>query len=571
MSAEHSIPCNIAAPLATVAESRPHALAVVYPEGRNRTGRIRYTHFTYRQLHEESDRLAHGLARIGLVRGMRTVLMVKPSLEFFALTFALFKLGAVPVFIDPGMGIRNLGRCLTEAEPEAFIGIPTAHVARIFFGWGRRTLRHWISVGPRLWPGGLSLAQIRRCGRGAGSFPMVSPPADEIAAILFTSGSTGPPKGAVYTHGIFTAQVESLRQTFGIQPGEIDLCTFPLFALFAPALGMTAIVPEMDATRPGQVDPRKIIEAIDDFGATNLFGSPALLNRVGNYCRERGVRFSSLRRVISAGAPVSARILACWENLLEPSVQVFTPYGATEALPVCAIGSKEILSETAARTAEGAGVCIGRTLPGLRLGIIRITDEPISIWSDELPVLPGEIGEIAVQGPIATRAYYRRPEDTALAKIDDPANGSFYHRMGDLGYLDEYGRVWFCGRKSQRVVTETGTLFTISCEAVFNQHPEVARTALVGVGQQGHARPVVCVELQADAAANWPRIEEELRSLGAARPHTRAIDTFLRYPRPFPVDIRHNAKIFREKLAAWAARQLARNPKSEIRNPKSES
>ncbi len=556
--------CNIAAAVPARAAERPHGLAVVCPEGRNRASRVRYTHYTFGQLDAESDNLARGLQSLGIQRGTRTVLMVKPSLEFFALTFGLFKVGAVPVMVDPGMGVRNLGRCLAEAEPEAFIGIPKAHVARLLFGWARRSLRVLVGVGMSWLPGGYTLAQVR--GRAAPRLTARQEPrppvfaatqADDVAAILFTSGSTGVPKGAVYTHGIFAKQVELLRETYGIEPGEIDLCTFPLFALFAPALGMTAVVPEMDATRPGHVDPRRIIEPVEDFGVTNLFGSPALLSRVGSYCEMHGVQFPTLRRVIAAGAPVSFRILECWEKLLAPGVQVFTPYGATEALPVCSIGSQEILAETAQRTAEGAGVCVGRPVHFNQVAIIGITDDPIPEWTDDLLTPTDKIGEIVVQGPIVTRVYFRRPDLTARAKIADPSSGTFYHRMGDVGYLDERGRLWFCGRKAHRVQTPAGTLFTIPCEAVFNNHPRVARTALVGVGPPDKQRPVLCVELkESELRGDWPSLEAELRELGAAQPHTKTIGTFLLYPRAFPVDIRHNAKIFREQLALWAARKL---------------
>lgn len=546
-------PCNIAGAVPVQAARRPHALAVVFPEGRNRQGRVRYSHYTYRQLHEESDLLASGLAHLGVGRGTRTALMVKPGLEFFALTFALFKAGAVPIVIDPGIGLKNLGRCLAEAEPEAFIGIPRAHAARVLLGWARKSVRIVVAVGPRWYPGGYTLTQVRELGSKMPA-TRAETTAEDVAAILFTSGSTGVPKGAVYTHGIFSAQVELLRETFGIEAGEIDLCTFPLFALFAPALSMTAIVPDMDATRPGRVDPRKIIEPIEDFGVTNLFGSPALLKRVGDYCVRNHVKFPTLRRVLSAGAPVSFRILECWEKLLAPGVQVFTPYGATEALPVSTIGSKEVLAETAARTAEGAGVCVGKPLAANRVAVIRISDEPIPVWSEDLRAPQGQVGELAVHGPVVTREYYHRPEATSLAKISDPAGGGFYHRMGDLGYFDDRGRLWFCGRKSQRVITKHETLFTIPCEAVFNNHPAVARSALVGV----NGRPVLCVELHEHGQpAPWAQVEAELRQLGAGQRHTRQIVAILRYPRTFPVDIRHNAKIFREQLATWAARQLS--------------
>lgn len=543
---------NIAAHLPAMAERQPHRLAVVFPHGRDRQGRVAYTHHTFSQLNTESDRLAHGLEEIGVQRGVRTVLMVKPSLEFFALTFALFKVGAVPVLIDPGMGVSNLGQCLREAEPEAFIGIPKAHVARVLLGWGRKTLRILVTVGRRWGWRGWTLEQVRQAGARSGPYRLAEPGNEEMAAILFTSGSTGVPKGAVYTHGIFNAQVELLRQTYGIEPSEVDLPTFPLFALFAPALGMTAIIPDMDFTRPAHVDPRKLLEAIEDFGVTNMFGSPALINRFATFGEQHDKKLPTLRRVISAGAPVSADVLERFARMLAPGVQVFTPYGATEALPVCSIGSDEILNETRHKTVQGAGVCVGRPIPPLDVKIIRITDTPIPRWSAELLASPGEIGEIVVRGPVVTREYYHRPESTALAKIAD--DGGFYHRMGDLGYFDEQGRLWFCGRKAHRVITAAGTLFTIPCEAVFNVHPKVKRTALVGVGVNGQARPVLCVEPREGVNAD-ETLTREILALGKAQPHTAGIDKVLFHP-SFPVDIRHNAKIFREKLADWAARRV---------------
>jgi acyl-CoA synthetase (AMP-forming)/AMP-acid ligase II len=199
-------------------------------------------------------------------------------------------------------------------------------------------------------------------------------------------------------------------------------------------------------------------------------------------------------------------------------------------------------------------VCVGRPVEGVHVRVIRISDEPVATWTEGLEAPRGEVGEIVVQGPVVTRSYFNRPGSTELAKIADPAGG-FWHRMGDLGYLDEKGRVWFCGRKSQRVTTPERTYYTIPCEGVFNAHKGVHRTALVGVARNGATEPVLCVEPEKDVSIPRATLREELLALGAAQPHTKPIQTIL-FHKNFPVDVRHNAKIFREKLAVWAGKKL---------------
>lgn len=533
---------NISRPLTEMARLQPDAPAIIFPREKRS--------LTFQELDRDSDRLAVGLGRIGIGRGTRVALLVPPSPELFALTFALFKAGAVPVFIDPGIGARNMKGCLAEAEPEAFIGIPRAHVARRLLGWGRASIRSTVVVGGGSFWGGVPLDRL---GSPAQPAPFVAADTrrDDVAAILFTSGSTGPPKGAVYTHGTFAAQIEALREMYGFLPGEVDLPTFPLFALFAPALGMTALIPEMDFTRPGSVDPRKILGPADEYAATTMFGSPALLNRIGRFGESHGGRFPHVKRVISAGAPVPAAVLKRFAALLPDDAEIFTPYGATEALPVSSIGSREVLAETGEMTGKGYGVCVGRPVAGISVAIIPVSDAPIAAWNDALALPPLEVGEITVRGPQVSRAYLNRPDATRLAKIPD-SDGGVWHRMGDVGYRDSSGRIWFCGRKSHRVTTDRETLFTIPVEGVFNTHPAVFRTALVGVGRPGSQQPVLCVEL--DKKAGKPehkQIRAELLELGSRYPHTRNICTILFHP-AFPVDIRHNAKIFREKLAVWA-------------------
>jgi acyl-CoA synthetase (AMP-forming)/AMP-acid ligase II len=556
---------NVAEHLVRRAAEEPNRAAIHFPI----RGTLHRT-ITFAELNADSDAIANGLTRLGITRGMRTALMVPPSPDFFALTFALFKLGAVPVMIDPGMGIKNLGKCLTEAEPEAFIGVPKAHLARRILRWAKRSIRITVNVGrgrffctaslaslgprassPATDPGMTGIPPIPtdlltrgRDGRG--------PREDETAAILFTSGSTGIAKGAVYTHGIFSAQVELLKSTYGIQPGEVDLCTFPLFALFGPALGMTCVIPDMDASRPAKLDPRKAAAQINQFNVTNLFGSPAVIRRLGEL--DAPSSFASLKRVISAGAPANAASLERLTRFLPAGVEIFTPYGATEALPVANIGSREILGETRRLTDEGCGVCIGRPVEGIEVSVIGISDEPIAEWNESLKLPANQIGEFVVRGPVVTKEYFRRPQATALAKIRDPLTGDIRHRMGDVGSIDDAGRLWFCGRKSHRVQTEHGTLFTDQVEPIFNTVEGVFRTALVGFN--GH--PVIWVEL-ADGPREWSDVLRDLLTQAARFEHTRNIVTFLEHPATFPVDVRHNSKIFREKLAAEAAVALGRN------------
>ncbi len=538
---------NIALHLTDMAARRPDAVAIVCPWG-GRGGRL-----TYRQLDERSSRLARALDSIGISRGVRTVLMVPPGLDLFAIAFALFKAGAVPVLVDPGIGLKQLKSCLGRAQPAAFIGVAKAHAARVLLGWARDTVRVTVTVGRRAFWGGRTLAQVESLG---GRPPVLDVAAgDEVAAIVFTSGSTGPPKGVVYRHGTFAAQVEAIREAYGIEEGEVNLPTFPLFALFDPALGMTTVVPEMDPTRPARVNPEKIIGPIREYQVTTMFGSPALLDTVGRWGESRGVTLPTLRRVISAGAPVAPRVIERFQRMLREGAVIHTPYGATESLPVATISSPEILADTRQAAERGAGTCVGRPVSSIEAATITITDDAIAAWDENLRVPAGEVGEVVVKGPQVSREYFNAPEHDRLAKIAD--GGSVRHRMGDLGYFDERGRLWFCGRKAQRVRTAQGVLFTVPCEAVFDTHPQVLRTALVGVGDADAEIPVLCVELEKGVpGARRAGIRRELLEIGARCEHTRSIREVLFHPR-FPVDIRHNAKIGRAALALWAARRVA--------------
>lgn len=542
---------NIAARLPELARERPDQIAIRCPGKPGPGGMARYdVTLDYRTLNARSDAMAAGLAAHGIGRGVRAVVMVRPSPEFFLLMFALFKNGAVPVLVDPGIDKRALKQCLDEAQPEAFIGIGLAHVARLALRWCR-SARLLVTVGRRWGWGGTTLARLE--AEGATAAPALAPTdGEEVAAILFTSGSTGVPKGVVYRHRHFVGQVELLRAAFGMEPGGVDLPTFPPFALFDPALGLTSVIPDMDPTRPAQADPRKLHDAINRFGVTQLFGSPALMRVLADH----GQPLPNVRRVTSAGAPVPPDVVARIRRLLPDDAQFWTPYGATECLPVAVIEGRE-LENTRQATEAGAGTCVGRVVAPNQVRIIAIDDAPLPGWSQARVLATGEVGEITVAGPTATDSYFNRPQATAAAKITETlTDGStrVVHRMGDVGYFDAQGRLWFCGRKTQRVETAQGPLYTEQVEPVFNALDGIARTALVGVGAPGRQQPVLCYELQPGTVDSPARVER-LRREAAAHAHTARIEHFLPHP-AFPVDIRHNAKIGREKLAVWATAQL---------------
>jgi acyl-CoA synthetase (AMP-forming)/AMP-acid ligase II len=551
---------NVGLRLSATAATNPAGVAVAMPRGRDAAGKRIYESVTFRELDNDSNLLADGLMTLGAKPGTRLVLMVPPSIDFISLVFALFKAGVVTVLIDPGMGRRNLVRCLAECDPEGFVGIPLAQAVRTLLRGRFPRAKLNVTVGRRWFWGGNTIAQLR-ARRLSEDFRPIPTKADDPAAIIFTTGSTGPPKGVLYCHGNFNRQADEIRDFYRIQPGEIDLPSFPLFALFNCVMGVTTVIPDMDPTRPARVDPRNIIEAVSDWNVTQAFGSPALWNVVGRYCEERKIIMPTLKRVLSAGAPVPPHVLRRMKAAIGPDGDVHTPYGATEALPVASISASEVLSETAAKSAAGGGTCVGRRFPGIEWRIIRITDAPIATIDEAEELPPGEIGELIVRGPVVTTEYVTRTEANSLHKIRD--GDTFWHRMGDVGYFEIAGpdeRFWFCGRKSHRVITPRGTLFTIPCEAIFNQHPWVYRSALVGVGTPGRQQPVVFVEAWPEhrrtCQGNVDRLTSELREMAHQHAHTAEIEDFFFLWGTLPVDIRHNAKIFREELVRPATQLL---------------
>lgn len=548
---------NIAQALALRASEQPGRIAMYFPikvEGQGEQVKIRYHDLSFAELDRRSTALAAGLLSYDIGKGARVVVMLRPGPEFFIAMFALLKIGAVPVLVDPGIDKRALKACLAQVQAQAFIGISLAHCARVLLGWGRGSIRQLITLGRRWFWSGLRWEELETRG-SAEDFARVqalteSCNLDDQAAILFTSGSTGVPKGVCYLHRHFIAQVELLRQAFQIEPGSVNLPTFPPFALFDPALGCTSVIPSMDPTRPANADPYKLISAIEQFHVTQMFGSPALLKTLVSHCKSANKTIPSLRKVMSAGAPVAPALLEDALSVL-PNAMLYTPYGATEALPVAIVEARDVLGANKVLSENGAGICLGRALPANTVRIIKVTDTPVSDWRDVQLCNTGEIGEITVRGPSVTLSYFADPEKTALAKISE--GQEVVHRMGDLGYFDSNGALWFCGRKSQRVQMPLQDLYTEQIEAIFNASGLVRRSALVALGAAPQQRPVLIFEAPPLSPPDAQARLSALKNLARAHPLCQVIEDFRHYPKSFPVDIRHNAKIGREALAKWAS------------------
>jgi acyl-CoA synthetase (AMP-forming)/AMP-acid ligase II len=538
-----------------------------------------YATTTFVELDADVSRIARGLIEWGVPAGTRLALLVRPGIEFVTLVFALLRAGMVVVLVDPGLGKRNLVRCLAEAEPEGFVAIGLAQAGRL---WLRRKFPRakWnVTVGRRWFWGGLTLEELRALGSEWNSplparrSPLPASRADDPAAIIFTSGSTGPPKGVLYTQRMFDTQVAEIQSNYGLEPGGVDLACFPLFALFNSAMGVTTVMPKMDFSRPASAKPEKLLAAASDWQVTQAFASPAVWSALSTHCAKTGERISSLRQVFSCGAPVATDVLRKTLACVGDGAKMHTPYGMTECLPVSTIEAAEVCAETAAKTDQGAGVCVGRKFDSIEWRVIRITDGPIATI-DEAEELPaGEIGELVVRGPQVSPKYVTSQEANTLAKVGGILSTQYsvrstelpppfplshsplapWHRTGDVGYLDDAGRFWYCGRKSQRVETAVGPLYTECVEAIFNAVPLVERAALVGVGKRGQQTPVIVIERRRSGRVHF--LTKHILEIARSNTATRQIESVLFYPR-LPVDIRHNAKINREQLTKWAGEKL---------------
>ncbi|NAZ75827.1 alpha/beta fold hydrolase [Kineococcus sp. T13] len=517
-------------------------------------------------LQRRTDELAAGLLALGVQPGQRVSLLVPPGADLTAALYAVLRVGAVAVVADAGLGVRGLTRAVTGAGVDWVVGVPKALAAARALRWpGRRIAAGDVSgLALRALGATAHLVDVARTGAqrlAAGSaLPPVPQPSAQ-AAVLFTSGSTGPAKGVVYTHAQLAQLARAMGRTIRIGPGQPLVSAFAPFALFGPALGATCVVPAMDVTRPATLTAGALADAVAAGRATSVFLAPAaVVNVLATADALTGAQREALagvRVLLSAGAPVPTPLLQRVRELM-PLADPRTPYGATEVLPATDVGLSDVLEAGA-----GEGTCVGRPVEGVVVAVAPLDADGRA--GRELVDAPGVSGEVVVGGE-HVKDHYDQLWLTQAASVDvlpSPAlraavGAGRWHRTGDVGHLDEAGRVWIEGRLAHVVVTADEVVTPVGVEQRAESVEGVARAALVGVGPRAARQLVVVAE--ADAAAGGPVARTTVAGpelSQAVRVATgRNLAAVLLVP-ALPTDVRHNSKIDRARVGAWAERTLA--------------
>ncbi|MDH5371778.1 MAG: AMP-binding protein, partial [Acidimicrobiia bacterium] len=501
---------------------------------------------TFADLHADVEKVAAGLVDLGVGRGQRVALLVPPGIDLAVCLFACWRVGAVAVVADAGLGARGMTRALASANPAYLIGNAKALAAARTLRWpGLR-----ISTTPvtparsRILDVQSTLDDLRR--RGDGRPPPPAPTPDDYAGIGFTSGATGPAKGVAYRHHQLQAQRDALVDLYGITSSDRLVAAFGPFALFGPIMGIPSVVPEMEVTSPGSLTAQALAEAANAVKATLVFASPAALRNVaetsGEITLDMAPALEGVRLVMSAGAPVPTSTLRATVELM-PQAEAHTPYGMTEVLPVADIGLDEIDVVGA-----GTGVCVGHPLPGVEVAISALSTAGEAIGP---PTTEGNIvGEVCIRAPHMRDGY-----DKLWMTQHSASQPAGWHRSGDVGHLDDDGRLWVEGRMGHIVTTAGGPVTPVGIEQAVSDLPEVVNAAVVGIGPAG-IQQVVVVVVPAGSIRRPDLADENLADRVRSRAGNIDVAAVLSVP-TLPVDKRHNSKIDRTRVALWAEGVLA--------------
>jgi acyl-CoA synthetase (AMP-forming)/AMP-acid ligase II/pimeloyl-ACP methyl ester carboxylesterase len=520
---------------------------------------------SWRELAAEVERTAAVLREAGVARGTRVSLMVPPGARLTTLIYACLRIGAIIVVADTGLGLKGLTTALRGASPEFLVGIPRALLAARAMRWPGRRILAGEAEGSRLALFGAVAATGARPSRPAAGPELIA--SNDPAAILYTSGSTGPAKGVAYTHRQLASMRDAIQRTYRIESGSALVAGFAPFALLGPALGATSVTPAMDVTQPKTLSARALAQAARAIDATVVFASPAALVNVVATAEEltadERAALGGVRGLLSAGAPLTEPLLRKVAELA-PAASIHTPYGMTEALPVSDISLEQILEASAdaahGMRGSGNGVCVGTPVYGAQISVTPLDEHGAP--GSEPTHQPGLTGEILVRAP-HMKDHYDRLWWTERTSVSVPG----WHRTGDIGHFDASGRLWVEGRLAHVILTADGVLSPVAAESAAETVAAVRRAAVVGVGPAGAQVPVAVIEPAEGAGGRRgpggrPRAgvvgHDLLERVRAAVREATGVElaAVLQVPE-HPTDIRHNSKIDRPRLAAWAGRVLS--------------
>lgn len=509
---------------------------------------------SFAELEQSIGDLAAGLSEVGVLPGHRVAVLVPPGIDLTVAVYACWRIGAVIVVADAGLGLPPMGRALRGAGPDWVIGIPQALAAVALLRVPGRRIVAGEPAGMfrRLLKPEFSLSRLTAFGRRRrDSEPLPPPPLDAESAVLFTSGATGPPKGVVYNLEQLRAQVAGLRSMCAITADDRLVAAFAPFALYGPALGVAAAVPDMDVTAPGTLTARALAEAVEAVGATVVFASPAALRNVvataGELSDAGRTALAGVRLLLSFGAPVPVSLLRDVSQVMT-AAELHTPYGMTEALPVADISLMQIEA-----AGPGNGVCVGRPLPGVSVAVSPL--DPAGVAEGQVTTEPDVTGEVLVKGP-HVKDRYDRLWVTERTSSRTPG----WHRTGDVGHLDDAGRLWVEGRLVHVVTTAAGPVTPVGVEQRVEELAAVRAAAVVGVGPAGTQQVVVVVvhgERQSGSKAPRKRVLADAELAAAVRGVAGLPVAAVLTLAALPVDIRHASKVDRARVARWAGRVLS--------------
>jgi len=493
---------------------------------------------SFAELWRRLDCVSVGLRRRGLHRGDRVIVMIPMSPQLYVVLLGVLKMGAVAVFVDPWIGMRQLAAFAAFAEPQAWIGVGRSHLLRL--GDPRlRRIALSVTTGKRFlrFPAAETLAALEA---GDPDGAIVAVDANDPALITFTSGSSGVPKGANRTHGFLAAQHRALQRELTCSDTDVDMPMFPVFALNNLAQGITSVVPAIDFRRVDDIDAAAVARQLRDNQVSTCTASPPFIEQLVRLVAADPSQRIDLRSLVTGGAPVTDGQLRRWVAAL-PDTGIEVVYGSTEAEPVARISADQRLELAASSPTNHAGVCVGTASTLVRVKIVRISREPLSLGPGgfaelELPV--GEVGEVVVSGEHICADYYRNPDAVRHNKVVDES-GALWHRMGDTGYLDEDGRLWLVGRVHATILRQGRVWHPLLLEqTAASGDPTIAQVAAVGLPDETLGeRTVVVVRSSRDKTSLATAVAERLAGNGLE------VDEIVVVDRELPLDPRHRSKI----------------------------